>query len=379
VHIRELRAQGWRNLEPLLFAPGPRVNILHGDNGQGKTNLLEAIYYLATLRSFRTPHADELVRVGQGPGGRAQLAARIEHRGLDRKVEITLGPDGRSVQLDGKAVRGAAAIFGAVSVVLFVPEDLLLPRAAPAARRRFLDLAVFNVERGYYREASAFQKVVRNRNHLLRRGPLDPVLLDAYDEELARTGARVVLRRRALVADLAPRTKELFRALHGDLPVELRYRSAPNVDAAGDELAVRAALLAGLRAQRAVDERRRFTGVGPHTDDVEIWLEGRLARAHASQGQLRSIVLALKLAELTNVEARLGDVPVLLLDDVPSELDPTRRKFLFDMVAGLSCQTVISVTEREVVSPLAERVDFAVSAGRIIPSAPSTIPFTDPG
>jgi DNA replication and repair protein RecF len=306
--------------------------------------------------------------VGAEATGRAQLSARIEHRGLDRKVEIELGPDGRSVRLDGKGVRGAAAIFGAVSVVLFVPEDLLLPRAAPSARRRFLDLAVFNVERGYYREASAFQKVLKSRNHLLKRGPFDPVLLDAYDEELARTGARVVLRRRALVADLAPRMRELFHALHGPLAVELRYRSAAAVDAAGDEEGVRGALLASLRAQRALDERRRFTGTGPHTDDLEIVLEGRLAREHASQGQLRSLVLALKLAELRNVEARLGDVPVLLLDDVPSELDPTRRRFLFEMVGSLACQTLISVTEREVVSPLDARADFRVAAGRITPS-----------
>jgi DNA replication and repair protein RecF len=379
VRIRELRAQGWRNLEPLDFLPGPRVNVLHGDNGQGKTNLIEAVYYLATLRSFRTSHADELVRVdGSGPG-RAQLTARIEHRGLDRKVEIKLGADGRTVSLDGKQVRGAAAVFGAVSVVLFVPEDLLLPRAAPSARRRFLDLAVFNVERGYYREASAFQKVVKSRNHILKRGAPDPVLLDAYDEELARTGARVVLRRRALVAELAPRTRDFFHALHGDLLVELRYRSVPAVDAASDEPAVQAALLAGLRAQRALDERRRFTGTGPHTDDLEIVLAGRLAREHASQGQLRSLVLALKLAELTNVEARRADVPVLLLDDVPSELDPTRRKFLFDMVGGLACQTLISVTEREVVSSLLHRQDFHVTQGRIIAQPSVTIPFTDPG
>ncbi|HVU51634.1 MAG TPA: DNA replication/repair protein RecF [Polyangia bacterium] len=364
--IRELRAQGWRNLEPLDFIPGPRVNVLYGDNGQGKTNLIEAAYYLATLRSFRTSRADELVRGGAPAGGRAQLSARVEHRGLDRKVDVRLGPEGRTVALDGKQVRGAAAIFGAVSVVLFVPEDLLLPRAAPASRRRFLDLAVFNVERGYYREAAAFQKVVKSRNHLLKRGPVDPVLLDAYDEELARTGARVVLRRRALVTELAPRTRDFFRALHGDIAVELRYRSAPAVDGAADEPAVQAALLAALRAQRALDERRRFTGAGPHTDDLEIVFAGRLAREHASQGQLRSLVLALKLAELTNVEARRGDVPVLLLDDVPSELDPTRRKFLFDMVGGLSCQTLISVTERDVVSPLPDRKDFRVSAGRVV-------------
>ena len=370
MRILELRANAWRNLEPLRFAPGERVTVLHGDNGQGKTNVLEAIYYLATLRSFRTSHADDLVRAA--PGGaraeRAQLAARVLHRGLERKVDVEVGDAGRSVRLDGKAVRGAAAIFGAVSVVLFVPEDLQLPRAAPAARRRFLDLAVFNVERGYYREAAAFQKVLKSRNHVLKQGRADPLLLDAYDDELARTGARVVVRRRALVAELGPRARELFRELHADLPVEVRYRGAPAVDVAGDEAAVAAALLAGLRAARALDERRRFTTFGPHTDDVELVLDGRLAREHASQGQLRSLVLALKLAELTHVETRLGDAPVLLLDDVPSELDPTRRRFLFERVAALACQTLISVADRGVVPPLEAAVAFRVVGGRLEPS-----------
>jgi DNA replication and repair protein RecF len=368
LRLRELRAQGWRNLEPLVLAPSPRVTVLHGDNGQGKTNVIEAAYYLATLRSFRTSRADDLIQAGGAATGRAALGADVEHRGLERRVEVELGPAGRVVHLDGKVVRGATAIFGAVSVVLFVPEDLLLPRAAPAARRRFLDLAVFNVERRYYKEAGAFQKVLKSRNILLRRGRPDPLLLDTYDEELARAGARVVLRRRALVAELAPRARDLFRALHGDLPVDLRYRSDPAVEAAGQEEALREALLAGLRERRALDERRRFTGYGPQTDDIEIALGGRLAREHASQGQLRSLVLALKLAELTNVEARLGDVPVLLLDDVPSELDAGRRRFLFEIVGGLSCQTLISVTDRQVVPPLADRQDFLLARGRVVAS-----------
>jgi DNA replication and repair protein RecF len=193
----------------------------------------------------------------------------------------------------------------------------------------------------------------------------EPTLLDTYDDELARTGARLVIRRRALAAALAPRARDLFRVLHGDLPLGVGYRSDAAVEAAGDEAAVREALRAGLGARRALDERRRFTGFGPQTDDLELDLGGRPAREHASQGQLRSLVLALKLAELTNVEALVGEPPVLLLDDVPSELDPSRRRFLFEMVADLSCQTIISVTEREVVPPLAGRADYRVTRGRL--------------
>ena len=372
MRIRELAVEGWRNLEPLRLVPGERLSVLHGDNGQGKTNVLEAAFYLAALRSFRTSHNEDLIRRGD-PAGRARLRADVTHRGLERRFEIELRPKGRVARLDGKLVRGAAAALGAVSVVLFVPEDLLLPRAAPAARRRFLDLAVFNIERGYFEEAGAFQKVLKSRNALLRRGLPDPALGEAYEDELARTGARVVMRRRAIVRDLAPRLAEHFRALHSDLPVSLRYASDPEVEAATTEAAVADSLRRGLAARRALDERRRFTGFGPQADDLEIELGGTLARRHASQGQLRSLVLALKLAELTNVEARLGDPPVLLLDDVPSELDPVRRALLFGVIARLNCQTLISVTERETIpatlAPESDRRDFLVRAGRVLPDS----------
>jgi DNA replication and repair protein RecF len=366
VRVRELRAELWRNLEPLVLRPGGSLTVLFGSNGQGKTNVIEAIYYLATLRSFRTSRARELVRSGEVGSARARLAATVERGGLDRKLEIEVREGLRSVKLDGKPTRVANAIFGALSVVLFVPEDLLLPRAAPALRRRFVDLAVFNVDRAFYREASAFQRVLRSRNALLRTGRMAPELLETYDEELGRTGARVVLRRRALVADLAPRVERLFKALHGELPVALRYRSDARVEAAGDEADLRLALVGGLVRTRALDERRRFTSFGPHTDDLEIFLAGRLAREHASQGQLRSLMLALKLAELENVEERRGDAPVLLLDDVPSELDPERRRFLFEIVGSLSCQTVISVADRAVIPPLVSRQDFLVTEGRVV-------------
>jgi DNA replication and repair protein RecF len=364
VRIRELKAEGWRNLEPLTLVPGERLSVLYGDNGQGKTNVLEAAYYLAVLRSFRTSHADDLIRRGHQDVP-ARLRAEILHRGLERRFEVELRPTGRIARLDGKTVRGTAAALGAVSVVLFVPEDLLLPRAAPATRRRFLDLAVFNIERSYYEEASAYQKVLKNRNALLKRGPADPMLLDTYDEQLARTGARVVMRRRGLVDALLPLFRDHFRALHSELPVSLAYTSDADVARADDEAGVRAALQAGLAARRGLDERRRFTGFGPHTDDLDIGLAGAPARSHASQGQLRSLVLALKLAELSNVEARLGDPPVLLLDDVPSELDPARRGLLFDVIARLDCQTLISVTERDIVPAQPARRDFLVRAGTV--------------
>lgn len=363
--LQSLRAEGWRNLAPLrlIFDDGEAaLAVFHGDNGQGKTNLLEALYYVATLRSFRTREESALVQHG---APFAQIGAVIRQRELERKIDVRLSPSARVVTLDGKPVRRLAAFLGTISVVLFVPEDLLLPRAAPSARRRFLDLAIFGVERAYWTEASDFQKVLRSRNALLRQGTFSPALLETYDEQLALAGARVIMRRRAAAADLDPRMRQYFRELHADLEVALVYRSHAEVPAEGSEDQVRMALFEGLRRRAAIDARRRHTTFGPQSDDLELIFNGRLAAQNASQGQLRSLVLALKLAELSYREARLDDSPILLLDDVPSELDAERRRYLFETLERLHCQTLISVADRTVVPARARRVDFQVRAGLV--------------
>lgn len=377
MRIRSLRAVGWRNLAPLELAldPGVRLNAFFGDNGQGKTNLLEALYYLATFRSFRTTQAVDLVQRGAAA---AQIGVDVETGSLQRTVDARLdtavegAPQGaarvrRTIRVDGKPVRAVAAAFGHLSVVLFVPEDLLLVRASPAARRRFVDLAVAGGHGAYFGEAAAFQKILRSRNALLRSGRSSRpgALLETYDEQLAAAGARIVERRRQLVLEIAPGVADSFRALHGDLAVTLRYVSDPAVAAAGSAGEITTALHVGLQQRRAVDERRGFTTFGPQTDDMEIDVDGRPARAHASQGQLRSLVLSLKLAELSRLESLRGEPPVLLLDDVPSELDPRRRRYLFEALARLSGQTLVSVADRGVIPALDSRVDFVVEAGRI--------------
>jgi DNA replication and repair protein RecF len=174
-----------------------------------------------------------------------------------------------------------------------------------------------------------------------------------------------VQRRRALVTALAPRVEALFAAIHSDLGIRIQYRSHPTVDAAALEEQVLAALLAGLRSRRDLDQRRGFTGFGPHTDDLQLELGGHPAGDHGSQGQLRSLVLALKLAELGHLEERQGEAPLLLLDDVASELDEVRRGKLFETIAALPGQTLITVTDRDLLPRLPERRDFEVVGGQV--------------
>jgi DNA replication and repair protein RecF len=362
VIVRQLRAAGWRNLQPLALAPSPRVTVFFGQNGQGKTNLLEAAFYLSEFRSFRTKTAAELTQWGAPI---TRLAAEIETAGLQRRIDVELGPGRKLVRVDGKPIRRDSAALRGIGVVVFVPEDLLLPRAAPSARRSFLDRAAYNADRLFYGEAVAFQKVLKSRNALLRKGGARPALLETYDDELARTGARLVQRRRSLAAALAPRVRALFVALHAALDVTIAYRSDPAVESASGEAEVVQALRAGLGRTLAADLRRGFTGFGPHTDDLEINLDGRLVREHGSQGQVRSLVLALKLAELANLSDSLGEPPLLLLDDVASELDEVRRQRLFETIASTPGQTFISVTDRDLIPAIPGRVDFRVAAGEI--------------
>ena len=237
MRVVELGASGWRNLsdgQRLTFPGDARLNVLFGDNAQGKTNVLEAIHFLSAFRSFRTTQPADLIQQGSG---RAQIAAAIASRELERTIEVQLtrrsgsptivaaegGGVARTILVDGKPVRGTASAFGVLSTVLFVPEDLALLRATPAARRRFLDFAVSSVARPYLREALDFQKVLRNRNAVLRaRAPhTSPELLDTYDEQLARTGAVIVERRRALLRTLEPHVQGFFAALHANLVVRL--------------------------------------------------------------------------------------------------------------------------------------------------------------
>lgn len=370
MRVVRVRAVGWRNLAPLdqTLDQSAALNVLFGQNAQGKTNLIEALYFAGTFRSFRTTQLADLI--GRG-AAEARLTVEIETRDLHREVEVRLLRDGgavrRMIALDGKPVGRVSAVFGVVSLVLFVPEDLLLARASPAARRRFVDMATAGIAAPYLAETVTFQRVLKSRNALLRGGQAatSPAWLETMDEQLAVAGARLVMRRRRFVADMARPSEQFFHALHAELPLELAYESDPTISRGTSEEEVRAALLEGLSQRRMVDLRRRHTTFGPQTDDLAIRLAGRLAREHASQGQLRSIMLALKLSELTLLTAARGESPVLLLDDVPSELDPQRRNFLFDTLSKLGCQTVLSVADRNVVPAVRGRVDLEVVGGVI--------------
>jgi len=370
LRILALEARGVRNLEELTLEPAPRFNVFHGDNGQGKTNLLEAIYVVAALRSFRTARLGDLIGFG---AEHARLGARVDKAGLEHVYELVLEPKGRRVRLDGKVPRPLARYFGAFNVVLFAPEDLQLPRGAPAERRRFLDRAVFNRRGDYMPLAQDYEKVLRSRNAILRdvgegRRSVASVedMLAVYDQQLAALAARMASARLAYVDELRARFQGAFDAIsRSGLGVDLVYRTAPEVASAsaGERTAVYQRLLA---TSRGADLARGATNVGPHRDDLAFVFDGHDAGAFASQGQLRALVLAWKTAEMDLLASVHGEDPILLLDDVSSELDPHRNEYLFDFLGRRRNQCFITTTHPSFVLVRDDRVDHEVRGGRIL-------------
>jgi DNA replication and repair protein RecF len=318
-----------------------------GPNGQGKTNLLEAVYLLATLRPLRAGRYAELIRFGCQEG---RVSGRFAWGGAQRTIAVQLDEGGREAFVDGKRAASLSDYFGGVSVVAFTPDDLSVIKGGPEARRRLLDRAVFNRFPGHLEACREYQRALRQRNRLLREGA-DPELLDSYAEELAKTGARVVVQRSALVSELSVRVRDAFEAIaRGDAGLELRYapRAIPEEALASEPAACRS-LLDALRRYSARDVERGFTSTGPHADDLEITLSGRPARTFASQGQQRACVLALRVGEIENLRGALGRPPLLLLDDVSSELDPARNAFLMEYLRSSGLQFFLTTTDERLV------------------------------
>ena len=311
--------------------------------------------------AFRTNSLSDVVAWGsQG----ATVEAEISVRTLDRTLKVQISEGHKTALLDGKAVRRDASALSGVGAVLFGPDDLRLPKAAAAERRRFLDRAVFGAYRSYFREVLTFERVLKSRNAL----PVVVPCRQRCSPATTRNSPRRERASRCAGAKPCARSCHAWKrrfAIHSEAAVGMRYASEEPVQGADSEGEVVSALREGLLAHRETDQRRGFTGFGPQTDDLELELAGHSAREHASQGQLRSLVLALKLAEMEHLREVLGEAPLLLLDDVASELDEERRRSLFEAVAALSCQSLITVTERDHLPPLPGCVDYMVSGGEL--------------
>ena len=329
---------------------------------------MEAIYLLGRLRSFRAARLRQLISHGQQ---RARVAARVVWPGLSSRVEIDLGARGKRVRVDGKGIDSIREHCSRFRIVIFEPGAVDLPRGAPRERRRFLDRAIFNHRPAYLAEAVALEEVLKSRNALLRsaRGKRpDLILMEGYERQLAEAGARVACRRRDFVQEIRGHFAGVFEEILGDprRPGDLVYRSTvPGVQEGEAVAEVASRYFEALVRSRARDLERCSTSLGPHRDDLEMSMAGRELKEHASQGQHRLFVLALKITEIETLKMLRGARPILLLDDISSELDESKSRYLFRCLSRLRSQVFITTTSPRHVYIPAERKDFKLQGGRL--------------
>jgi DNA replication and repair protein RecF len=369
VRLLRLTIADFRNLAAVDLEPSPRATVLVGANGQGKTNLLESVFFLATLRPLRQARLAELLRLGTE---RARVGGVFEGPGGAREAAVELSASGRIALLDGKPQDRLDTYFDGLAAVAFTPDDLLLVKGGPDGRRRFVDRAAFNRWPAVLGEARDYVRALRARNAALRAvGPEAGEVEASFRGPLVHAGARVLRRRRDLVAELAPRVREAFARISGEGAPDARlaYRAAGSLRLEGTEDELAARLDDALAARLERDRQRGFTSAGPHADDLVLALDGHGARSFGSQGQQRALVLALKIAEIENLRAALGRPPLLLLDDVSSELDPAKNGFLLDYLAALPGQAILTTTDRRLLAPAAgpETAFFGVAQGAVRP------------
>jgi DNA replication and repair protein RecF len=311
VHLAHLRLRDFRNYARLDVDFTPGFHVMLGDNAQGKTNLLEALYLLATLRSFRGVGGAHLVRLGQkGYFVGASVVGQGRH-----DVRVYWSATERKLSLDGRPVRRWADYFGTFRAVVFCSEDLQLVKGSARVRRRFLDLLLAQTQPAYLPTLQRYTRTLRSRNALLRQRAPDALALESFSRELVQLGNELLAQRRLFLPRLSPLARLAYRRIaHDAEELTLNYTPSVKQDFAAE-----------LARSRGREQAQRLTVVGPHRDDLELRLDDRPAAQFGSEGQKRTLALALKMAQAEYLTGIHGAPPVLLIDDVMGELDVTRR------------------------------------------------------
>jgi DNA replication and repair protein RecF len=341
--------QNFRSYEERSVDFGPGVNILTGRNGAGKTNMLEAVHILSMGRSFRTLNDAEAITFGKDF---YRVKGLFEKWGEDLTVEVKMGGRDKNYFVDGIGVRKGADLLDHALTVIFSPDDLRIVKDEPEKRRRFMDHELFQLKPLYYLDVIRYRRIVRNRNLLLKEQTLNEPLLDVYDGYLAETGARIMAERARFAQRLATisagiqsRVTEDARSLGAGLAevvggLEVSYEPSIGFE---DPDGIEARIVGELESRRAKDREAGSTTAGPHRDDLKIVSEGVDLRKFGSQGQQRTAALALKLAEVDIIKEETGEMPILLLDDVLSELDEGRQRRLPNSFED--CQIIITTAD----------------------------------
>lgn len=335
--IKSLELADYRNYDTLSLNFDKGVNILYGDNAQGKTNILEAVYVAATTKSHRGSKDREIINFDKEE---AHIRAYVEKDGTESRIDMHLRKAGsKGIAIDGQKIKRAADLLGLCNVVFFSPEDLGIIKNGPSERRRFVDMELCQLDSVYIHNLNNYNKIINQRNRLLKDMYFSPGLMETlsvWDMQLAGFGSKVIERRRKFVEQLNPIIASIHRELSGGREkLEILYE--PDTESEDFERK--------LRINRERDIKMKTTSVGPHRDDFAFLIDNIDARKFASQGQQRTAALSLKLSEIELVKNMINDSPILLLDDVLSELDSGRQQLLCNSIGNI--QTIITCTGLE--------------------------------
>lgn len=342
MHITELSIRNLRNIEKIHITPHPQFNFIFGKNAQGKTSIIEAIYLLSQLKSFRTTDRNQLIRSGSDF---AKIDAEISKNDLATALSLCLTAEGRKIEVDGKAPPTRRNYAEIMPVILFEPRHIYLFRDSPSIRRTYLNRAVFLTNPAILPTLTAYEKTITQKNrHLKDRG--DPALLEVWNERLIELGSTIILARKTFFRTIAePLAREYQRISGTEQVFSLTYLANIGEDIFSDQNSIQELFRAQLK-KRAEDEAiRRESLVGPHRDDFLGMIDGRDVGLRGSQGENRSALIAFKLAQLTLFASSYQFAPIFLLDDVASELDEIRCQHLFSTLRDAKSQVFLTTTE----------------------------------
>lgn len=332
--IKSLELNHFRNYEELNLFFDAGTNILYGDNAQGKTNILESIYLSATTKSHKGSKDKDIIQFGHDE---AHIRTIIEKNLCEQRIDMHLrSSKTKGIAIDGMKIKKAAELLGILNVVFFSPEDLSIIKNGPAERRRFIDMELCQLDSFYLYNLNHYNKIVNQRNSLLKDLYLNPGLKDTlsiWDSQLLSYGSKIIERRKLFIEQLNEIIFEIHKQLSGGKE-ELHIYYEPNVEIDDYEKK--------MRFRQEVDIKLKQTTVGPHRDDFSFMADGIDIRKFGSQGQQRTAALSLKLSEIELVKKITNDTPILLLDDVLSELDSNRQNYLLNYIKDI--QTIITCT-----------------------------------
>ncbi|AZB41141.1 DNA replication/repair protein RecF [Bacillus sp. FJAT-42376] len=368
MHIQELKLTNYRNYPSLTVSFENKVNVIIGENAQGKTNMMEAIYVLAMAKSHRTSNDKDLIRWDEEY---AKIEGRVAKTGGSIPMQLVLSKKGKTAKINHLEQRKLSQYIGAVNVIMFAPEDLNLVKGSPQVRRRFIDMEIGQVSAVYLHDLSHYQKILQQRNHYLKqlqtRKQHDRTMLEVLTQQLSEAAAKLFRKRRLFIDQLEKWAQPIHSGISRGLEtLTIQYKSSTEVSEDADLSKMIEEYLDKFDKIKEREIERGTTLAGPHRDDLLFFVNGRDVQTFGSQGQQRTTALSLKLAEIELIHEEIGEYPILLLDDVLSELDDYRQSHLLNTIQG-KVQTFVTTTSVEGIDhqTLKDAASYRVSSGEL--------------